>query len=353
MFVSPDCEKLQYSGRIDHTKKDAPVFVYPCSYVKIRFTGSRLAVLLENHRAYWDNYMGYLLDGKQEKFKLAESGKHTYFIDVPKTADADSKVHECMLFKRMDACHHVTFYGFELEDGSNVLDLQKLPVRKMEFYGDSVSAGEVSEACAYVGKEDPIHQGEFSNSWYSYAWMTARKLGADIHDIAQGGIALMQQTGWFCEPDALGMENIYDKVEYHPQLGNSMLWDFSAYTPHVVVIAIGQNDSHPQDYMADDPKGDKAQIWKEHYATFVRNIRAKYPAAVIILTTTILQHHVHWDEAIEEVWARLQDARIYHFLYSRNGCGTPGHIRIPEAEQMAEELSTFIEGLGADIWKEK
>lgn len=163
----------------------------------------------------------------------------------------------------------------------------------------------------------------------------------------------MQQTGWFCEPDALGMENIYDKVEYHPQLGNSMLWDFTAYTPHVVVIAIGQNDSHPQDYMEDDLKGEKAQIWKEHYATFVRSIRAKYPAAVIILTTTILQHHVHWDEAIEEVWARLQDARIYHFLYSRNGCGTPGHIRIPEAEQMAEELSTFIEGLGADIWKEK
>ena len=47
MFVSPDCEKLQYSGRIDHTKKDAPVFVDPCSNVKTSgsFIGESSCVL--------------------------------------------------------------------------------------------------------------------------------------------------------------------------------------------------------------------------------------------------------------------------------------------------------------------
>ena len=33
----------------------------------------------------------------------------------------------------------------------------------------------------------------------------------------------------------------------------------------------------------------------------------------------------------------------HHFLYRRNGAGTPGHIRIPEAEEMAEELAGYIE----------
>ena len=65
-----------------------------------------------------------------------------------------------------------------------------MPERKIEVYGDSVYAGEVSEAVEYTGKEDPEYNGEYSNSWYSYAWMTARKLNAQIHDIAQGGIAL-------------------------------------------------------------------------------------------------------------------------------------------------------------------
>jgi len=350
MFVAPDHEKLQYSGRIDNTGKKAPVMVYPCSSVRIRFTGNSLTVFLENHHAYWDNYMGYILDGKQDKFRLQESGRQAVVIEVPAADEEGQPVHECMLFKRMDACHHVTFYGFELKEGSEVLELPRPPQRKMEFYGDSVSAGEVSEAVAYTGKEDPVHNGEFSNSWYSYAWMTARILHADLHDIAQGGIALMDRTGWFCAPDAVGMERIYDKTAYNPRLGACRQWDFSAYTPHVAVVAIGQNDSHPQDYMAEDPDGERAQIWKQHYARFIRMIREKYPKAVIILATTILQHDAHWDDAIEQVCRQLKDPKIYHFLYSRNGCGTPGHIRISEAEQMAEELSGFIAGLGDGIW---
>lgn len=76
--------------------------------------------------------------------------------------------------------------ALELSRGSVLLPPSEKPNRRIEVYGDSVSAGEVSEAVDYVGKEDPEHNGEYSNSWYSYIWMTARKLGAQIHDIAQG-----------------------------------------------------------------------------------------------------------------------------------------------------------------------
>ena len=85
-----------------------------------------------------------------------------------------------MLFKRMDACHTVTFYGFTVDDGADLLPPEPKPARRMEVFGDSVSCGEVSEAVDYVGKEDPVHDGQYSNSWYSYAWMTARKLGQNF-----------------------------------------------------------------------------------------------------------------------------------------------------------------------------
>ena len=74
---------------------------------------------------------------------------------------------------------------------------------------------------------------------------------------------------------------------------------------------------------------------------------------MILLATTILEHHRNWDLAIDEVCEALRrdgDERVFHFLYSRNGCGTPGHIRIPEAEEMAEELVRFIEGLSVNVW---
>ena len=46
-----------------------------------------------------------------------------------------------------------------------------------------------------------------------------------------------------------------------------------------------------------------------------------------------------------EVCRKIQDEKIRHFMFRRNGKGTPGHLRIPEAEEMAEELSAYIENL--------
>lgn len=348
MFIYPDNPLLQYSGRIDFENKKQPVFVYPCSFMSFKFTGKILKIQVENKHAYWDNYLGYILDGKQYKVLLINSGKQ--WIEIP--VDSDRDEHDFMLFKRQDSCHVFTVSKIELEEGKNLLKANALPERKIEVYGDSVSAGEVSEAVSFVGKPDPVHSGEFSNSWYSYAWMTARKLNAQIHDIAQGGIALLDNTGWFHEPDYIGMEQVYDKITYQPELGEIKKWDFSLYKPHVVIVAIGQNDSNPEDYMYINPTGKRAQHWKAHYKQFLQKLREIYPKAVIITTTTILEHSPRWDEAIEAVCQELNDNNIHHFLYNRNGCGTPGHIRISEAEEMAEELSAFIISLGEEIWQE-
>lgn len=46
---------------------------------------------------------------------------------------------------------------------------QKKTDKRIEVYGDSVSAGEVSEAVDFVGKEDPEHEGGYSNSYYLMA----------------------------------------------------------------------------------------------------------------------------------------------------------------------------------------
>jgi len=348
MWVLPDNEMLQYSGRIDFEKRTAPVFVYAATSVRMVFFGTGVKVTLCNHRSCWTNEMGYFVDDTQGKITLSSGEEKQTYTLAENLAEG---WHELLFFKRMDSCHIVTFYGFEVEGEDTKLRMPMLkPERRIEFFGDSVSCGEVSEALDYVGKEDPVHDGEYSNSWYSYAWMTARKLDAEIHDTSQGGIALLDETGWFAAPHYRGVESCYDKIEYHPDLGNIKNWDFSNYTPHVVVVAIGQNDNHPTDYMAEDYQGEKSIYWRNHYRTFIENLMNIYPKAQIILTTTILCHHENWDKSIEEVCQEIASPRVHHFLYKRNGTGTPGHIRIPEAEEMSEELTAYIESLGEDIW---
>ena len=192
MWIQPDHECLQYCGRIDFEDMRSPEFVYPCSSVAVRVSGGSLMVKVSNRQAYWDNYLGYIIDGKQGVIRLPRTECEAV---LPLAEGLEDVMHDVLLFKRQDSCHTFRFYGFLAEDGAAVERPASLPARKIEVYGDSVSAGEVSEAVEFAGKEDPVHNGEYSNSYYSYAWMAARNLKAQIHDIAQGGIALLHGPG--------------------------------------------------------------------------------------------------------------------------------------------------------------
>lgn len=347
-WISPEHPAMQYMGRIDFEDPKNPVWVFPATCVKLRFTGSFVRAVVTNMRGCWNNYVGVLLDGKESKLLLQPSGQQELLLGE----NLGGGEHELTFFKRMDSCHQIIFHGLILEEGAVVSAPDPLPGRRIEVYGDSVSAGEVSEAVEYCGLSDPPHNGEFSNSYYSYAWFTARMLNAQLHDVAQGGIALLEGTGYFHAPDYLGMEYMYDKIQYNTQIAPAKQWDFGRYTPHVVIVAIGQNDNHPDDYMQDGYDHPKAVNWRSHYLAFIRKLREIYPKAAIILSTTILNHSENWDKSIHAVWEELADPNVHHFLYSLNGCGTHGHIRIPEAEQMGRELSAFIEALGPDVWED-
>ena len=83
MRILPDHEKLQYSGRIDWTDRKAPVFVFPCTFVRMRFTGEMLKIYVKNKKAYWENYLGCILDGKQTKLLLPDVGLPGYPLSSP------------------------------------------------------------------------------------------------------------------------------------------------------------------------------------------------------------------------------------------------------------------------------
>ncbi len=332
-------KRLDYCGRIDW-EEEAPIFIYPSTSLAFHFWGKRAVLTVENRRLYWDNYAGGVIDGVQKKWLLNPEGETEIVLAEGET----NQEHEILFFKRQDACHEMKLLNLGVSEGSELLEIPKRPVKCIEVYGDSISAGEVSEAEKYAGKNDPKHQGEYSNSWYSYPWITARKLGARLHNISQGGIPLLGGSG-YVEPDYPGMEDIWDKLRFRPESGPIKEWDFKQYTPELVFIAVGQNDSYPEDFMKEQPKGQMAELWKRKYKEFVKNIRKEYPAAVILLMTSVMNHDKSWDDAIKEVCRELSDDRIKYFGFQGNGCMTSGHIRASEAEKMADELVDYIKNI--------
>lgn len=347
MKIEPDNEKLVYCGRIDWTDLKAPIFVYPCTSVEMIFLGDKVRIYIRNYNVYHDNYLGYILDGEQGSVRLLNAGITSFEVE---TKRSELREHKLLIFKRQDACHVFEFLGLEIVGKGNILPYALKYERRIEVYGDSVSAGEVSEAVDYIGREDPPHNGEYSNSWYSYAWIMARKLNARLHNIAQGGIALMDRTGWFHAPETIGMETVWDKIHYNPVFKKNAKWDFKQYIPQVVIIAIGQNDSHPQNYMAEEYGGAKAKIWRARYGDFLKKMRKVYPEAMIICCTTLLNHDKAWDKAVGDVLQKLKDKKITQYIFKRCGRGTPGHLRIQEAQEMADELAAYIENIGIEGW---
>lgn len=349
MKILPNNSSLIYSGRIDLSDPFAIVWTYPGTFVRMKFKGTQLFIHVRNKHNYWNNYLGVAEGDAQTKLLLPEEGEATIEIPLQTTQD---NIHEVTIFKRQDACHELMILGFEIncntDDECELLEASPLPPRRIEVYGDSVSAGEVSEAVDYVAKADPEHNGEYSNSWYSYAWIAARKLDAQLHDIAQGGVALLDNTGWYHEPDYIGMEQVWNKMRYNPDYGTVKEWDFSKYPPDIVIVAIGQNDSHPDDYMKTDYEGEKAKNWRIHYRQFLAKLRETYPDAWIICCTTLLQHDIGWDMSISQAVLDIADKKISHCVFQRNGKATPGHLRIPEAEEMAEELCHYIHSLNIE-----
>ena len=218
-FVSPALEQLLYTGRIDFSNAQAPCFIFAGSSVAFRFRGTSVQMALKNYHSCYHNYVGVVIDGTvQEKIEIPVHNEDIILTVAEGLADTE---HEIILYKCQDASHYYDFLGLYLEPAATLLASPARPVRRMECYGDSVSAGEVSEALDYVGKQDPEgHDGIYSNAWHSYAFITARKLGAELHDIAQGGIALFDKTGYFHGPDYVGLETTWDKLRYCDYFGD-------------------------------------------------------------------------------------------------------------------------------------
>lgn len=337
-IVSPSNEAFSYMGRIDFEDKDAPLFIYAGSMVTAKFTGTSVGMMILPQLIYKVTWIGAVVDGIQYKFELNNSDTPVY---IPIVDGLQPGEHTITIFKRTAGSHHYfRFCGLMIDSGAEVMPDGHEYDMNIEVYGDSVSSGEVVEAVYYCEHCDPGHYSQYDNSWFSYSLMLARKLNARIHCNAQGGISLIDGAGYFNPPDYIGMQTVYEQMSYEPHFGITK-WDFSRFTPDYVIIALGQNDANP------DPKRiyDKEyrEKWKSTYKTMVSDLDSKYGGnARFILITTVLMHEPIWDEAIDEVVAELDRDNIRRYKFRRNGAATPGHPRIPEQAEMAEELADFI-----------
>ena len=345
MRIGADNKAFVYTGRIDFENPAEPLMIYAGSMVETKFTGKSVGIYVKNQSMFVYTAIGVLVDNVQYKLELTDSEEEQFFQISESLGEGE---HTLVVFKRQAAAHYFRFCGIETDDGAAVTAPEKKYNLKIEVFGDSVSAGEVTEAFYYEGCVDPVEHkssGVCDNSWFSYPMILGRRLNAQVHDNAQGGIALLNRTGFFCGPDRenmLGVESTYDKLSYVPYSRQGLTkWDFSRFTPDLIIFAIGQNDPNP----CEEETKSEAYIakWKNKYKEILEDLKRHYGKQVrVLMILTVLMHDTRWDKYLDEIEAELSDDMVRHYRFRRCGQATPGHPRLTEQVEMATELEWFI-----------
>jgi len=329
-FNSPN---ISYQGRI--AMKDSLAELYwSGSQIKINFKGTGLKASFKDNIG--DNYYNIIIDNDSIRILRIDTIKKEYVL----ASGLADKPHNIKIYKRTEWNRGITsFYGFVLDKGSVILNSPVKNARKMEFFGNSITAGYGVEDYSGRDRSDSI----FTNNYLSYAAFTARHFEAECNYTVRSGIGIM--VSWF----PVIMPEIYDRL--NPNDPNSK-WNFYIYQPDIVVINLFQNDS----WLIKMPKSPEYQFrFKnqkapdenkiiESYSKFVQSIREKYKNAYIICmlgNMDITKQGSPWPGYVQKAVDSMNDPMIYTlFVPYKN---TKGHPKVKEQKAMANMLIKFID----------
>lgn len=331
-FVSFGDSAISYEGRVAFGD-EAAALAWSGSSATVWFRGSSISAVLKDRDTA--NFYNVIVDDKVVAKINTDSSKRTYVL----ASGLGKGTHKVQLFKRTEWDKGTTlFYGFEVKANATVLPRHPKPARKIEFYGNSITCGYAVEDTR--GKDSG--DGYFENNYVTYAALTARHFNAQYSCIGKSGIGMT--ISWF----PLIMSEMFDRLDPNDAASK---WDFSKYTPDVVVINLFQNDSwlvnmptHGQFKARFGTQAPGEDFLVTAYADFLADIREKYPNAQIICALgnmDAMREGSLWPGYVDKAVVRLADPKIYsHFFKYKN---TPGHPSVSEQQMMADDLIAFIE----------
>ena len=324
--IAANDAQLRFVGRFDMTNPAAPICAWSASTVEVRFRGTDLNVKLkESGSDRWQ----IEVDGMSKACISAKGGEHLYAV----TAGLSAGDHIVRLVKATEPIFGLTqIMGFQMNAGGQLLHCPAVSHR-IEVIGDSISAGYGNEAHSKEEHFSPLTQ----NAYFTYGAIAARTLQADYVCVAWSGKKLAHDNT---------LPELYGRSL--PQKAEST-WDFSKWTPDVVVINLATNDFNGT--IPDE------SAWTTAYEAFIGRVLKNYPQAEIYCCLgpmmgdwgkgkplTVLRGYV------AKIVADVQqsgDPRIHALEFEtqnigKNGVGSDWHPSVKTHEAMAAQLTDAI-----------
>lgn len=311
ILFTPDNPAINYYGRFDYTNPKALRFNWSGTTIEFLVSGtSTVGLELTDGAGYFD----IEVDGNTlatPLFAGSYTSKRYDCVNGLSTGD-----HVIRIIRRNEPYWVIaTFSGIYLTNGAKFKTLAK-PVRKMEYCGDSFTAGYFIEAC-----DDQQAKTNTNKSW---ARLTSKAFKAQDIILAESGIGLTKSLG--------GKTNFPKK--YMGTLdtmggASTPVWNFSSWIPDIVTIFLGINDN-------------SSGVTDNEYTTalhaFVSTIRGNYPTTPILFMSYTGSKDQATKAAVAAETTSLGHKNI-HFLECKqaiNGCSW--HPTVTDAKGISDSV---------------
>ena len=328
VYVPASSPDIMYMGRIHWGDSLAPEFTYPGTTAMFNFTGKSLAMAASPGSG---QFMVELDSVAPFKINFTETDSIITLADsLP-----DGKHSARITYAIEGYDHHPHFRGFYLSPDGRMLDAPERPKLRIEFIGNSITCGYGTEA------DDPKTGFSYDteNHTLSYAYLTGRALDADVNVVARSGIGMYRYFGGAREGTDKTIPEEYDRTmlyrSEHP-------WDHTRFTPDIVCINLGTNDTSLDNYDIDR--------FEAAYSKFVAHLRDLYPDAKIVLLTGSMMSGKPLAD-VKGVLDKIAAANegVYRFDMSPQtgelGYGADYHPSRRQARKMASELTAYLQTL--------
>lgn len=319
-----------YAGRIDFSNMLTPVIYYAGSYIHTRFGGTTLKAVFSDHQSKVPLKIHFVIDSAQTITKTLELGavKDTLTI-FENLTDTIHSLYIAKVDGPGAGAFGLKFHGLIL-DHDTALFTPEQPKLKIEIFGDSFTEGVGSE-CETNGDCGK------NNGWNSYGNRLARKMNAIIYNNGIGGLAVLDNTGWY-QSKTTGLETTYDKLIPIIENGlNYKNWNLNNYTPDLLIFAMGVNDEYDplETAFADTTR------WKKAYKYVIQDLVNHYGEDVKIVIApgnlNAQKAYSYSESVVNELKALGYSIWFYRYSFE-----VDEHPDKEEHIKMADELYEFI-----------
>ena len=266
VLIAPNDPGINYYGRVDFSTPEKPVYNWSGVIIEAAFPGPTIGMNIDHSNSFYD----IEIDGKPDTTISVGSKKQFIF-----KKNLSKELHTVRIILRSEDHYTLgTFLGLYLADGKKLASAPPKPSRKIEFIGDSYTAGYGIESTSRSCSEQELHRNTNVNK--TFAMRVTKAFHAQSQILAWSGAGVVRNYGEPAKRSAEPYPTYYDLLLGK---GSTKKWDFKQWTPDLVVICLGTND------YSTDPQPDDSMYIGDYHKLIARII-GNYPDAAIACVAT-------------------------------------------------------------------